>query len=79
MPAMRDAWTDERLDDLNDRVADMGRRMDEGFDRVHAEIRELRRDMDAKIDNLHRVVLQVGAGMVATFVVGFVGIIATQL
>lgn len=34
----REAWTDERLDDLNQRVS-------EGFQRVDAEIRDLRRMM----------------------------------
>lgn len=34
----REAWTDERLDDLNQRVS-------EGFQRVDADIRDLRRMM----------------------------------
>ena len=39
MEAMaRNAWTDERLDDLNNRVS-------EGFQRVDADIRDLRRMM----------------------------------
>jgi hypothetical protein len=39
MEAMaREAWTDERLDDLNQRVA-------EGFQRMDAEFRDLRRMM----------------------------------
>jgi hypothetical protein len=76
---MREAWTDERLDDLNSRVADMGRRMDEGFNRIHVDIRDLRREMDAKIDGLQRMIVQVGGGMVATFVVGFLGVIVVQL
>jgi hypothetical protein len=39
MEAMaRNAWTDERLDDLNQRVS-------EGFHRVDADIRDLRRMM----------------------------------
>jgi len=39
MEAMaREAWTDERLDDLNQRVS-------EGFQRMDADIRDLRRMM----------------------------------
>lgn len=34
----RESWTDERLDDLNQRVSD-------GFQRVDADIRDLRRMM----------------------------------
>ena len=86
MPAVRDAWTDERLDDLNDRVAEMGRHVGEGFNRVHEDIRELRREMDVKFarvdvkfDSLQRMILQLAAGMFATMVVGFLGVIATQL
>jgi type I site-specific restriction endonuclease len=37
MEAVREAWTDERLDDL-------ANRMDRGFDRMDADIRELRTD-----------------------------------
>lgn len=48
--AMREAWTDERLDDLNERVGELGRRMDEGFNRVHEDIRALDAKVDAKID-----------------------------
>jgi hypothetical protein len=35
MEAMREAWTDDRLDDL-------ANRMDRGFDRVDKDVRELR-------------------------------------
>ena len=45
--AMREAWTDERLDDLNERVGELGRRMDNGFNQVRDEIRSL----DLKIDS----------------------------
>jgi hypothetical protein len=40
MEAMRKAWTDERLDDLS-------QRMDRGFDRVGADIRALTARFDA--------------------------------
>jgi hypothetical protein len=52
MDAMRDAWTDGRLDDLNQRVGDLGRRMDEGFTRIDAKIDGLDSKIDAKIDGL---------------------------
>lgn len=38
MEAMRNSWTDERLDDLNTRI-------DQGFNRVEAEIRGVRMEM----------------------------------
>jgi hypothetical protein len=101
MEAMKEAWTDARLDDLNGRVADIGRRMDEGFNRIHEDLRSLRTETKAEIGalrrelreelhgeigalrgeigSLHRLILQVAGGMFATFVVGFVGLVATRL
>jgi hypothetical protein len=79
MEAMRETWTDSRLDDLNERVGDMGRRMDEGFNRVHEDLRSLRAETRAEIASLHRLILQVAGGMFATFAIGFVGLIATRL
>ena len=42
MEAMRDAWTDERLDDLNQRV-------DSGFKEISREFRALRLEMRDRI------------------------------
>jgi hypothetical protein len=64
MEAMRKAWTDERLDDLSSR-------MDHGFDRVDADLRAL----NARFDALQRVLIQVGAGLIA----GLVGVMATVI
>jgi uncharacterized protein YcaQ len=73
--AMRDAWTDERLDDLNQRVAEMGRRMDNGFNQAHEDIRALRGDtksefiaVRAEIASLHRLMVQLTGGVIATIV-----------
>jgi len=90
MATVREAWTDERLDDLNDRVAEMGRRMDEGFDRVNAEIRSLRVEVGAKLDATRselkaeivapqRLILQVGGGLIVTLLAAIFSLVATQL
>ena len=60
----RIAWTDERLDDL-------ANRMDAGFARVDADIRELR----AEIGGLRLTLLRVGGGIM----IGLVGVIAAIL
>ena len=64
MEAMRNAWTDERLDDLSERV-------DRGFDRVDADLRAL----NGRFDALQRTMVQVGGGVI----VALIGLIATQL
>ena len=71
MGAMRQSWTDERLDDL-------AQRMDNGFARVDADLRAL----NARFDVLQRTLLQVGAGLGAgllTVIAALLGLIATQL
>jgi hypothetical protein len=64
MEAMREAWTDGRLDDLNKKV-------DRGFDRVDADLRAL----NGRFDALQRTMVQVGGGVI----VALIGLIATQL
>jgi hypothetical protein len=68
MERARATWTDERLDDL-------ARRMDDGFNRLDAELRAV----NGRIDSLQRTMIQVAGAMMATFVAGFLGLIATQL
>lgn len=60
----RTFWTDDRLDDLANRV-------DAGFARVDADIRELR----AEIGGLRQALLRVGGGIM----IGLVGVIAAVL
>jgi hypothetical protein len=60
----RTAWSDQRLDDL-------ANRMDAGFARVDADIRELR----AEIGGLRLTLLRVGGGIM----IGLVGVIAAIL
>jgi hypothetical protein len=74
MHTMREAWTDERLDDLSER-------MDRGFDRVDKDLRELRADVkslqgkvDERFEATHRLMVQVAVGMSAAMVTGFVGL-----
>jgi hypothetical protein len=75
----RESWTDERLDDLSGRVGSVERRMDEGFKEMREEFRTLRGETNAQFAAQHRTMVQMFGGMFATFVVGFLGTIATIL
>jgi hypothetical protein len=82
MEAMRQSWSDDRLDGLNEKV-------DLRFDRVErdqrefrlemkefrVEMKELRVEMNERFDSIQRTMLQIGGVVVAALL----GIIATQL
>lgn len=90
MPAPRETWTDERLDDLNKKV-------DDGFHEVRAEIRQFRTEVgarfdavdgrfnavesrfDAKFDAMQRLIIRVSAGLFGTMVIGFLGVIVAVI
>jgi hypothetical protein len=82
----RESWTDERLDDFRGETA---RRFDEvkgeirdvkgEIGELRQEIRAMRSELHGDIMALHRLVIQVGAGLFGTFVVGFLGLLATAL
>jgi hypothetical protein len=60
----REAWTDERLDDLNTRVDRLERRMDAGFAEMREEFRGLRADIQ-----------HLTYGLIGTMLLGFLGTI----
>jgi len=82
MDAVRQSWTDDRLDDFR---ADVSRRFDEVDRRFDAVDRRLEgvdaelRALNGRFDALNRTLLQIGGGVVATLIAGFFGIIVTQL
>jgi hypothetical protein len=45
---------------------------------MKSEIGSLRAETNARFDALQRTMLQLGGGMIATFVVGFAGLLATH-
>jgi hypothetical protein len=77
MEAVRDAWTDDRLDDLNHRV-------DEGFKEMREEFRAIRLEsktefaaMRSEMAAMNRTMLQIVVGGFGVMLVGFAGTIAT--
>ncbi len=89
MEAMRQSWTDDRLDDGFARVHSEFARVHSEFARVHSDLRDIRGEVDlvrremnsfraetnARFDDLQRTLMQVGGGMI----VALLGIVATQL
>lgn len=65
MQTMRQAWTDERLDDLNHKVDEMNREMNAEFRAVRGEIK-----------SLQTMMLGGFAAMFATMVSGFITLLA---
>jgi uncharacterized protein YPO0396 len=82
----REVWTDQRLDDLNERVASIDRRMEAGFAEMREEFRAVRTEMRSELQAgrgemaaMHRTLVQtMVGGFVATWV-GLAGIAAIVL
>jgi hypothetical protein len=71
MPMPREKWTDERLDDLNERVGRLEVRMDAGFEEMRREFAAIRQE----VSGLSRMVAQ----LFVTMMIGFIGVITAVL
>jgi hypothetical protein len=82
----REAWTDKRLDDLNERVTGIDRRMEAGFAEIREEFRAVRAEMKgefqavraemaAQTAMLNQTIYRLFGGMIVTWVVGVVAIL----
>jgi hypothetical protein len=71
----REMWTDQRLDDLNERVASLDRRMEAGFAEMREEFRAVRSEMAA----MNRTLIQTMVGGFVAMGVGFAGTVATVI
>jgi hypothetical protein len=56
MEAVRESWTDERMDDLKDQVVEQGRRVD-------ARFASLETRMDARFDTMQRTMIYLFAAL----------------
>jgi hypothetical protein len=93
MEAMRESWTDDRLDHLSQKMDERFKQVDERFgqidgrfDRVEADARELRSEviefrseMNARLDSMQRLMIQFFGGMLATTAAALIGLVAAQL
>jgi hypothetical protein len=76
--AVRDNWTDERLDDFKERVEQRFDEVDRRFDRVDARLERI----DGRLDSLGRAFIFGVITMSSTTIAGFgvmIGVIATKL
>jgi hypothetical protein len=78
---MRDSWTDERLDDLNEKVdkgfADVGERfkeVDKRFDKLEDRFEGLQKDMNHRFETVHKLIFQGLLGIVGAMITGFFGL-----
>jgi uncharacterized coiled-coil DUF342 family protein len=81
---VREAWTDERLDDLSRRVDKGFERLDEDIREVRGEIRDLRAEMKAGFERVDDEFREFRAEMNArldsmqrTMIIGFVTLFAS--
>lgn len=65
-------WTDERLDDLAERV-------DKGFAEVKGEVRDLRAEMNQRFDSLTGETNSRFDAMQRTMIIGFASIVASVI
>lgn len=68
MEAMRQSWSDDRLDDLN-------RRVDTGFIQLRSEMNEGFARTNARFDGLQRTIIQVGGGLIGAVTVATTAIV----
>lgn len=72
----REAWTDERLDDLNARMGRLENRMDSGFTEMRTEFVAVRTEMKEEFRAIRSDLTHLTYSLIGTMLVGFLGTIA---
>lgn len=78
MEAMRQSWTDERLDDFREHVDQRFDQMDQRFERIEAELRMRGTEINEGFRSLHRMILQISAGMFGTLLLAILTMLGTH-
>lgn len=71
---VRESWTDERLDDLNEKVAQGFADSDKRFDKLEDRVEALQKGMNLRFEGFQKSLLQALVGMFGVMMAGFVGI-----
>lgn len=74
MEAVRESWTDERMDDLKEQVVEQGRRVEARFESLETRMEARFESLETRIDSSQRTMVQLFGIMFATFV----GLISAQ-
>lgn len=72
MYKMREAWTDERLDDFRDEVNRRFDKVDHRFDKVDAELHRV----NDRLDGLHRILIFTVLSLMSATLAGYGALIA---
>ena len=78
----RERWTDERLDDLAGAMRGGFDRVDRSFERVDRRFEQVDRNFERvheDIRGLRQTMLRGGAALIATQMIGFLGVLAAIL
>jgi tetrahydromethanopterin S-methyltransferase subunit G len=75
MMSPREKWTDERLDDLNEKVGHGFTKIDARFDRLEARMDAQFGQMNERFDRMQQTLI----GSAVVLVAALLGILATQL
>ena len=78
MERARATWTDERLDDLSQRVDDGFTRVDRRFDTLEARLDARFDAIDRRLDALQRAMIQFAGGMSIALLAALITVILTQ-
>lgn len=71
---VRESWTDERLDDLNAKVAKGFADSDKRFDKLEDRVEALQKEMNLRFEGFQKSLLQAMVGMFGVMMAGFVGL-----
>ena len=78
MQTMRESWTDERLDDLNERAAEGFERADKRFDKLEARIEDLQEETARRFEAQNRVMVMAVIALSSAYMAGFAALV-TQI
>ncbi len=82
MHLMRESWTDERLDDLNDKVDRGFAKMEQRFEQMERRFEQMERRferIDERFEALYRLLVQCMLGLMAVLVGGFATLLAAVI